>query len=64
MPTNLLEKQPISLRSKPVRKKQRKNPHAIQYLEYKDVDGIPIATKWIFWAWEDGKGLTDEDMQH
>jgi hypothetical protein len=32
--TNLLEKQPISLRSKPVRKKQ-KNPHAIQYLEYK-----------------------------
>jgi hypothetical protein len=37
-----------------------KNPHAIQYLEYKDVDGIPIATKWIFWAWEDGKGLTDE----
>jgi hypothetical protein len=53
-----LKKQPISLRSKPVRKKQRK--HAIQYLEYKDVDGIPIATKWIFWAWEDGKGLTDE----
>jgi hypothetical protein len=44
-------KQPISLRSKPVRK-QRKNPHAIQYLEYKDVDGIPIATKWIFWAWK------------
>jgi hypothetical protein len=41
---------------KAVRKKQRKSVHAIQYLEYKDVDGIPIATKWIFWAWEDGKG--------
>jgi hypothetical protein len=45
-----LKKQPISLRSKPVR--SRENPHAIQYLEYKDVDGIPIATKWIFWAWK------------
>jgi hypothetical protein len=29
-------------------------------LEYKDVDGIPKLPKWIFWAWEDGKGLTDE----
>jgi hypothetical protein len=23
--------------------KEGENPHAIQYLEYKDVDGIPIA---------------------
>jgi hypothetical protein len=25
-----------------------KNPHAIQYLEYKDISGTPIATKWCF----------------
>jgi hypothetical protein len=52
--TNLRKKQPISLRSKPVRKKQRKS------CKYKDKTLTPIATKWIFWAWEDGKGLTDE----
>lgn len=37
-----------------------KNPHAIQYVNYETVEGIPIATKWIFWEWESGKGLTKE----
>jgi hypothetical protein len=58
--TNLLEKAAYIVTLKAGKEKAEKNPHAIQYLEYKDVNGIPIATKWVFWAWEDGKGLTDE----
>jgi hypothetical protein len=34
------------------------DPHAIQYLEYQDVDGIPISTHWYFWEWRRDGGLT------
>ena len=37
-----------------------KDPHAIEYSGYKDADGIPISTKWIFWGWKEDKGLTDK----
>jgi hypothetical protein len=40
------------------KRKQKKNPHAIQYLDYKKIDGIPIATKWV-WEWKEGEGLTN-----
>lgn len=36
------------------------DPHAIQYLDYKEVDGIPIATKWLFWGWRKEGGLTEK----
>lgn len=36
------------------------DPHAIEYLNYKEVDGIPIATEWKFYEWREGKGLTNQ----
>ena len=57
--TNLIEKAAYIVTLKAGKEAAEKNPHAIQYLEYKDVDGIPMATKWIFWGWEEGKGLTE-----
>lgn len=58
--TNLLEKAAYIVTLKAGKEDAEKNPHAIQYLDYKEVDGIPIATKWVFWGWKDGKGLTEE----
>lgn len=34
-----------------------KNPSAIQYSDYKLVDGIPLSTKWTFWKWNEKDGL-------
>lgn len=36
------------------------NPHAIQYLDYRSVDGVPIAHRWVFWEWNKTDGLTKE----
>jgi len=36
------------------------DPHAIEYLDYKLVDGIPISHEWKFWAWRTDEGLTDQ----
>lgn len=58
--TNLLEKAAYIVSVKAGKEEAEKDPHAIQYLDYKTVDGIPMATKWVFWGWEDGKGLTNE----
>lgn len=58
--TNLLEKAAYIVTLKAGKEEAEKNPHAIQYLDYKEVDGVPLATKWIFWGWKEGKGLTDE----
>lgn len=58
--TNLLEKAAYIVSVKAGKEEAEKDPHAIQYLDYKTVDGIPMATKWVFWGWEDGKGLTNK----
>ncbi len=36
------------------------DPHAISYSNYSDVDGVPIAHDWGFWAWRPDSGLTDQ----
>ena len=36
------------------------DPHAITYHDYRDVDGIPIAHEWKFWAWREIGGLTEQ----
>lgn len=36
------------------------DPHAIKYEDYIDVDGIPIASNWSFWAWRTEAGLTEQ----
>ncbi len=36
------------------------DPHAIQYLDYKEINGVPFAHSWIFWEWREQEGLTKE----
>jgi hypothetical protein len=50
--TNLVQKSILYCYLKANKEEAEKNPHAIQYLEYSKVEGIPIATKWIFWEEE------------
>jgi hypothetical protein len=57
---DLIEKAAYIVTVKGSKEEAEKNPHAIQYLEYKEVEGIPIATKWLFWEWKKGEGLTKE----
>lgn len=33
------------------------DPHAIQYHNYKTIEGVPFATEWTFWEWSADKGL-------
>jgi hypothetical protein len=58
--THLLEKAAYIVTLNGGKEAAEKNPHAIQYLEYTKVEGIPIATKWVFWGWKEGQGFTDE----
>ena len=36
------------------------DPHAITYHDYRDINGIPIAHEWKFWAWREVGGLTEQ----
>ncbi|OJJ14713.1 hypothetical protein BKI52_41485 [marine bacterium AO1-C] len=42
------------------KEKAEADPHAIEYLNYEKVDGIPVATQWAFWGWKADKGLTEK----
>jgi hypothetical protein len=37
-----------------------KDPHAIEYLNYQQIEGIPIANEWKFWAWRPDSGFTKQ----
>ncbi|MFQ3174594.1 MAG: hypothetical protein ACI9WT_001480 [Flavobacterium sp.] len=58
--TNLIEKAAYIVTANGTKEEAEKNPHAVQYLEYKKIDGIPIATKWLYWEWKEGEGLTNK----
>jgi hypothetical protein len=36
------------------------DPHAIKYIDYTEVDGVPFAANWEFYGWSIDKGLTDK----
>lgn len=40
------------------REEAEKNPSAIQYLNYEEIEGVPLATEWVFWYWNAQEGLT------
>ena len=40
--------------------KAESDPHAITYSDYVEVEGIPIATTWKFYGWNEEQGLTDQ----
>jgi hypothetical protein len=58
--TNLIEKAAYIVSLNVGKEAAEENPHSIQYLEYKAIDGIPMATKWVFWEWDKRNGLTNE----
>lgn len=58
--TNLIEKAAYIVTVKGNKEEAEKNPHVINYLDYKEVEGIPIATKWLFWEWKKNVGVTKE----
>jgi hypothetical protein len=58
--TNLLEKAAYIVTASGNIAEAEKNPHAIEYLDYIEVNGIPIASKWKFWAWVKDSGLTKQ----
>jgi hypothetical protein len=58
--TNLIAKAAYIVTFSSSQEKAEQNPHAIEYLDYKEIDGIFIATKWSFWGWKKDIGLTDK----
>ena len=34
-----------------------KEPHAIRYDSYVDVDGVKLSDKWSFWNWSEEEGI-------
>ncbi len=39
--------------------KAESDPHVIVYNDFKEIEGIPIATKWNFYGWTHEKGVTN-----
>ncbi len=39
-----------------------KEPHAVTYDEYADVEGVPIPTQWTFWMWSEEQGIHGEPI--
>ncbi|MDT8416322.1 MAG: hypothetical protein RQ864_00810 [Lutibacter sp.] len=58
--TNLIDKAAYIVTVNGNKEEAEKNPHVINYLDYKEVEGIPIATKWLFWEWKKNVGVTKE----
>jgi len=58
--SNLIQKAAYIVTAYGTKEEAEKNPHAIQYSNYKEFDGIPIATQWKFWGWNKKAGLTEQ----
>jgi hypothetical protein len=56
--SNLIQKAAYIVTAFGSKEEAEKNPHAIQYTDFKEVQSIPIATNWTFWEWDSKKGLT------
>ena len=58
--TNLIEVSSYIVTANKTLEEAEADPHAIQYLDYKNVKNIPIAHQWIFWEWREKEGLTKQ----
>ena len=58
--TNLIQKAAYIVTAFGSKKEAEKNPHAIQYSNYKEINAIPIATQWKFWEWNKNDGLAKQ----
>ncbi len=39
-----------------------REPHAVTYDEYTDVEGVPVPTRWTFWMWSEEQGIHGEPI--
>lgn len=58
--TNLIDYAAYIVTANKTTEQAEKDPHAIQYSNYKLVNNIPIAHKWTFWQWNLKQGVTKE----
>lgn len=58
--TNLIHAAAYIVTAGGTREEAEEDPHAIEYLNYQKVDGVPLATEWKFWAWRETEGLTEQ----
>jgi len=58
--TNLTEVAAYIVTAGKTKMKAEEDPHAIKYLNYRAIDGIPIAHRWTFWEWRVEHGLMDQ----
>lgn len=58
--THLIEVASYIVTAHKSKEEAEKDPHAIKYEDYVNVNGVPIATKWTFWGWDEKEGLTKQ----
>ena len=39
-----------------------KEPHAITYHDFQEIDGVAVATTWKFWNWSEAKGIEGDSI--
>jgi hypothetical protein len=44
------------------REEAEKEPHAVTYDEFVEVEGVPIPTKWTYWMWNQEEGIYGEPI--
>ena len=58
--TNLIYTAAYIVTANKSKEEAEKDPHAIVYEDYKQVNGVPIAQKWSFYEWSEQDGLTNK----
>lgn len=58
--TNLVHAAAYIVTANKSKEEAEKDPHAILYADYKQVNGVPIAQKWSFYEWTEKDGLTNK----
>lgn len=58
--TNLIHSAAYIVTAGKTQEEAEKDPHAITYTNYTEIDGIPVAQEWKFWGWQSDEGLTKQ----
>jgi len=58
--SNLIQKAAYIVTAFGSKEEAEKNPHAIQYSNFIEVNAIPIASVWKFWEWNKNEGATKQ----
>lgn len=56
--TNVLEQAAYIVSLGKTKEAAEADPHAIKYLNYKMIDGVPVSTNWDFYGWNNNDGIT------